>query len=212
MEAAAILKMLVSLFAIVNPIGTAPLYLGMTGNMTEGERAGIARSAAITCAIVLLVTATLGQWTLTLFGISVGSFRVIGGIVFLLMAIDMLNVRPSRTKVTPEEESEAAEVGERRQIAFVPLGVPMLAGPGAISTVLLYANESPQVTSRLVVYPVILGTCLATWIVLALAGPLGRLLGTTGINILTRLMGLIVGAIGAESLAAGLKALMPGLG
>lgn len=211
-EAATLLKMLVSLFAIVNPIGTAPLYLGMTGSFSNDERKKIAKNAAFTCAIVLFIVALVGQWMLALFGISVASFRVIGGIVFLLMAIDMLNVRPSRTKMTPEEESEATEVGERRQLAIVPLGVPMLAGPGAISTILLYSNENPDVAWRLTVYGVIAVVCFASWLVLAGAAPLGRLLGTTGINILTRLMGLIVGAIGAESLTAGLRALMPGLG
>ncbi len=201
--------MLVSLVAIVNPIGTAPLFVGMTEDYTPAERSKLAQLASITCLAVLLVVATFGQAILSLFGISVASFRVIGGIVFLLMAIDMLNVRPSRTRVTPEEESECVD---RRQIGFVPLGVPMLAGPGAISTVLLYGNEGSGVMWRAVVYAVVVASCVITWVVLASAGPLSRVLGTTGTNILTRLMGLVVGAIGAESLAAGLKALMPGLG
>ncbi|MBI5705617.1 MAG: NAAT family transporter [Armatimonadetes bacterium] len=203
-----LLKMLVSLFAVVNPIGTAPLFLGMTGDFPT-ERGRTARLAALTCTIALLVSAAAGEQILSLFGISVASFRVIGGILFLFMAMDMLNVRPSRTKVTPEEETEAAD---RRQIAFVPLGIPMLAGPGAISTVLLYMNEGRDTGQKAMVYIVILSTGLLVWMAMSLAAPLGKLLGTTGTNILTRLMGLIVGAIGVEYLVGGLKQLLPGLG
>lgn len=201
--------MLVSLFAVVNPIGTAPVFLGMTGDYSQAERRRIVLLAALTCTIALFVSALAGEQILSVFGISVASFRVVGGILFLFMAMDMLNVRPSRTKVTPEEKSEAAD---RRQIAFVPLGIPMLAGPGAISTVLLYMNETRDGGGKAAVYAVIGGVGLLVWLALLLAAPLGRLLGTTGTNILTRLMGLIVGAIGVEYLVGGLKVLLPGLG
>jgi multiple antibiotic resistance protein len=207
-EASVILKMVVSLFAVVNPLGSAPLYLSMTANFTPAERGRIANTAAITCAITLCIAAVAGEQVLNAFGISVGSFRVIGGLMFLLMAIDMLNVRPSRLRHTPEEQMEAAD---RRQVAFVPLGIPMLAGPGAISTVLLYWNEQEAAAGKSAVIAVVLAIGLACWAILRGAAPIGRLLGTTGINILIRLMGLIVGALGVEYVVAGLKQMIPGL-
>lgn len=208
-ELGAVLKMLISLFAVVNPIGTTPMFLAMTED-EPALRKRTSRLAAITCTVALAVSALAGEQILSVFGISVSSFRVVGGILFLYMAMDMLNVRPSRTKYTPEERSEAADRG---QIAFVPLGIPMLAGPGAISTVLLYMNETKDTTGqKLLVFGVIAVTGLLVWIALSLASPLGKLLGTTGTNILTRLMGLIVGAIGVEYLVGGLKQLLPGLG
>lgn len=206
LDAAELLKMAVALFVMIDPIGAAPIFLSLTARHTPKERARIALIAVTTAVVLLVATALVGRLALNMFGISIASFRLVGGILFLLIGLDMLNVRPSRTRHTPEEDTEAAS---RHEMALVPLGIPLLAGPGAIGTVLLLAHNSPAPAVRGAVIGVICGIGLVVYVVLRLAGPLGRLLGATGINILTRLMGLVTGAIGIEQIAAGAKELFP---
>lgn len=200
------LKMAVALFVMIDPIGAAPIFMSLTARHTPSERARIALIASATAVALLVATALVGRSALNMFGISIASFRMVGGILFLLIGFDMLNVRQSRTRHTPEEDSEAAS---RHEMALVPLGIPLLAGPGAIGTVLLLAHSSPEFAVRGAVIGVICGMGLVVYVILRLAGPLGRLLGATGINILTRLMGLVTGAIGIEQIAAGAKELLP---
>lgn len=200
------LKFFVALLAIVNPVGTLPLFINMTANQTSAARSKNGTLAALSMGIILLVVLFSGETILRFFGISVDSFRVGGGILILLMAISMLNAKMSNVKQTKEEELDSAE---RDSVAVVPLGTPLLAGPGAISTVILYAQRytSPLHYTSLVLVIVILA-CL-TACLFRLAPAITRLLGKTGINIVTRLMGLIMAAMGVEFIAHGLKQLFP---
>lgn len=200
------LKFFVALLAIVNPVGTLPLFINMTANQTSAARSKNSTLAALSMGIILLVVLFSGETILRFFGISVDSFRVGGGILILLMAISMLNAKMSNVKQTREEELDSAE---RDSVAVVPLGTPLLAGPGAISTVILYAQRytSPLHYTSLVLVIVILA-CL-TACLFRLAPAITRLLGKTGINIVTRLMGLIMAAMGVEFIAHGLKQLFP---
>jgi multiple antibiotic resistance protein len=209
LEGADLVKMAVALFVIADPFGAVPIFVTLTARHTPAERARIALIAAGTAVTLLTLTVFAGGAVLTTFGISIASFRVVGGILFLLIAFEMLNVRQSRTRHTPEEESEA---GQRHEIGFVPLGIPLLAGPGAISTVLLMSAQAPEPAGKAMVLGVIFGVMFTIYVLLRLAVPIAALLGRTGTNIMTRLMGLVTGAIGVEMLAAGVKALFPGLG
>jgi multiple antibiotic resistance protein len=203
------LKFFVAMLAIVNPVGTIPLFINMTTSQDPLTRNKNGSLAAVSMGIILLLVLFTGEAILQFFGISIDSFRVGGGILILLMAISMLNAKVSNVKQTKEEEIDSAE---RDSVAVVPLATPLLAGPGAISTVILYAQRSSSV-----LHYVYLAACIVllvglTALLFRLAPAIARLLGKTGINIVTRLMGLIMAAMGVEFIAHGLRQLFPILG
>jgi multiple antibiotic resistance protein len=202
------LKQLLTLFVIVDPIGTIPLFLSLTAAHARSERNRIAGRAAVGVVLILLGSAVMGRAVLLLFNISVASFRVGGGIFILLMAIDMVNAQPNRSRGTPEEKEEAEA---KEDIAIVPLAIPLLAGPGAISTVILYTEGGWAGLRFPSLLLAILLVGLACWLSMKLAIPIGSRLGTTGIHTLTRLMGLILAAVAIEFITGGIRSLLPGL-
>lgn len=201
-------KFLMTLMVIVNPISAVPLFVSMTAGNSLAERNNIARVASISVAVVLVVSAVVGDSVLSLFGISIASFKVGGAILILLMAISMMHATPSREKQTP---AEAREAELKDSIAVVPLAIPLLSGPGAISTTIIYATErsSPMHLGIIIICCTIVA--LATWIALRLATRVSKWLGETGVNIAIRLMGLLLAAVAVEIFASGLVVLLPGL-
>jgi len=201
-------KYLVALLVIVNPLGAVPVFLGLVEGQSQAEQDRSARVAATAVAITLIAALLGGEAVLRFFGIGLPAFRVGGGIVILLMAVAMLHATPSGLHQTPEEAAEAAE---KEAVAVVPLAIPLLAGPGAISTVILAAQGSTGWLYSLVLAtgPILLA--LTLWLCLRFAVPIGRRLGKTGVNIATRLMGLILAAIAVEFIAQGLTQLFPAL-
>src|ERR1700690_501540 len=135
------IKLFTTLLAIVNPLGVIPIFVSLTGRLAEEERKRIVRTTSITVAVVLIVATLIGKPLLNFFGVSIASFKVGGGVLLMLMAIDMMQARYNHINQTPEEAEEA---GEKASIAVVPIAMPLLAGPGAISTVIIYADESFQ--------------------------------------------------------------------
>lgn len=203
------LKFFAALLAIVNPVGAIPIFINLTADQDEGARNKKGFIASISMGIILIVVLFSGDAILRFFGISVGSFRVGGGILILLMAISMLHAKISHVKQTEEEKLDSVE---RDSVAVVPLGTPLLAGPGAISTVILYAQRNTSVTHYLYLLGAIVLLICLTFLSFRLAPTIARLLGKTGINVVTRLMGLIMAAVGVEFIANGLKQLFPLLG
>jgi multiple antibiotic resistance protein len=202
------LKILIAMLAIVNPIGSVPLFISLTDNQGKAERYRTATIASITTAAVLAGAVLFGDGVLRLFGVSIASFRVGGGILLLLMAISMFHAEHSRSRQTPEE---AVEAEERGGVAVVPLAIPLLSGPGAISTMIIYTTQGqgPAHTAILVGGSLMVGAVV--WVSLRLAIPIGSFLGRTGINIATRLMSLLLAAIAVEFIAGGIGQLLPGL-
>lgn len=200
--------MLIGLVVMVDPIGLAPIFLALTSADPE-SRGKVARIASITAAVVLVVAAATGPFILQMFGISLASFRVVGGVLFFMIAMDMLNARPSRTK-TSEKEKQEAKV--RKETAIVPLGLPLLAGPGAISSVIISFKGEEDIAGKALVVLTILIVCALTYLTLRLAAGIATKLGATGIAVMERLMGLILGAIAVEMLFKGVKELLPALG
>jgi multiple antibiotic resistance protein len=201
-------KFFVGLLSIVNPIGSIPIFINLTENQSNPERYRTGVQAALSVAMVLGAVLMGGEAVLRFFGITIPSFRVGGGILILLMSISMMNARLSQIKQT-EEEAEAA--AEKDSVAVVPLGIPLLAGPGAISTVIVYAHYDSSLIHYLILGSGILTVAGVVWISFRLAPHIASALGKTGINIITRIMGLIMSAIGIEFIASGLKQLFPGL-
>ncbi len=203
------LKFFAALLAIINPVGAIPIFINLTVDQGAPQRNKNGLMAAISMGVILLVVLFSGETILRFFGITVGSFRVGGGILILLMAISMLHAKMSHVRQTEEEERDSAE---RDNVTVVPLGTPLLAGPGAISTVILYAQRSPSAAHYLLLACVIMSMVVLTALAFRLAPAISRLLGKTGINVVTRLMGLIMAAVGVEFIANGLKQLFPVLG
>jgi len=202
------IKIFTSLLAIVNPLGVIPIFVSLTRSSTEQERRHIARTTSITVAVILIVAALMGKLLLNFFGVSIASFKVGGGILLLLMSIAMMQAKHTQSKQTPEEAEEAEE---KQSIAVVPIAMPLLAGPGAISTVIIYAHASfqPLQISVIIISSVLVA--LLTWGALIVANPLSKVMSKTAINIATRLMGLLLAAIAVEFIAGGLSQLLPGL-
>ncbi|HXZ13569.1 MAG TPA: MarC family protein [Candidatus Sulfotelmatobacter sp.] len=196
-----VLLAVTSVFFLVDPFAVIPLFLSMTADSPEPERRRMARRSAWTCAILLSVFAIAGSLIFKMFGITLPAFKIAGGIILLQIGLDMLQARRSATKATPEEEQEGAE---KADASIIPLGMPMLAGPGAISTVMVLVGESHSAWQHAVVYGTILLTSYASYLVLAGADRVRRYLGETGIRIMTRLMGLLLVALAVQFVANGL--------
>jgi multiple antibiotic resistance protein len=202
-------KFFLALMVIVNPIGAVPLFVSMTTHDTAEERRRIARVASISVAIVLIVSSIAGQPLLEFFGISIASFKVGGAILILLLAISMMHATPTGEKQTPAEAIEAAD---KESIAVVPLAIPLLSGPGAISTTIIYSTGRSSLSHILLIIVCCLLVSFATWIALRAATPVSRWLGQIGVNIAIRLMGLLLAAVAVEIFTSGILVLLPGLG
>ena len=198
------LKFLAALISIVNPIGAIPVFIKLTDSQSLVERHRTCRRSAITTALVLLISLALGEAILSFFGITMASFRVGGGILIMLISISMLHAQTSQTKHTEEEVQDSME---RDTVAVIPLGIPLLAGPGAISTIILNAQRYSSIPHYLILVLEILIVALSVWLSLRSAPFIAALLSRTGINIVTRVMGLIMTAVGVEFIANGRKSL-----
>ena len=201
-------KFFAGLLAIVNPIGAIPVFISLTASQSQSERHRTALLAASAVATVLIVALFTGEAILSFFGISIASFRVGGGVLLLLIAVSMMHARISHAKQTDEEVQDAAD---KESVAVVPLAIPLLAGPGSISTIVVYAHRVPVGSHYAVLAFEILLVALLVWGVFRLAPALSDRLGRTGINVMTRIMGLILAAIAVEFMANGLRQLLPGL-
>ena len=197
-----------ALFVILDPFAAIPIFLVLTKNYTATERGRVANIVAVTVFLALVIASLTGETLLRAMGTSLASFRVGGGIVLLLMALAMLRGQTDTVRTTPAEEAEAED---RHSIAVVPLAIPLLAGPGSISTVIIQMHRLDSEYHGLAVILIIALVCLILWIVLRLAVSIGRVLGNIGLNIINRLFGLILTAIAVEIMANGLKQLFPAL-
>ncbi|MEO5795778.1 MAG: MarC family protein [Rhodoferax sp.] len=206
-------KPLITLLAIVNPLAIVPFFIHYTQSFSEAQRKRTIWVSSFSVFVVIAVSALLGLQILEFFNISLASFQVGGGLLLMTSSLNMLNARPVESKSTVIELQDASErAAEGASIAVVPLAIPLLTGPASMSTVVIYADKAKTFLQlmTLVSYGVVIG--LATALCFALAGPIARVLGKTGINVMTRLMGLILAALAVEVMADGLHKLFPILG
>ncbi len=203
-----LLKTGVALFAIVNPIGSIPIFISASNGWSSKDRNRITNLVAITVFSVLSVAALMGEHILNFFGISIPSFQVAGGILIMLIALHMLNGKQRQSK---QSNSSTSSLDDKDLLAVVPLSVPLLAGPGAISSIIIAAENHHNLISHLSLIIPISVVVLSAWIVLRLSGYIAHLLGVIGINIVTRLMGLILASMAVEFIAKGLAGLFPQL-
>ena len=191
-----------SILFIVDPFAVIPTFLAMTARDAPAQRRVLARRGAWTCAITLIAFALGGSLIFKIFGITIGAFKIAGGVLIGLNALDMVQARRSQQRETPIETAEGIQ---KDDIGIMPLGVPMLAGPGAISTVMVLALGAKSTAAMVTVYVSIVLTALITFLVLSAASIVERRLGQTGMRILTRLMGLVLAAIGVQFIIDGIK-------
>jgi multiple antibiotic resistance protein len=201
-------RFVVTLTAVLDPFLAIPIFLAVTASRSAKQRVRLVNAVALTVFAVLTGAALFGEQVLTAVGTGLPAFRVGGGLVLLLMALAMLNAEAGGLRQSKDEARELAE-GEAQGV--VPLAVPLLAGPGAISTTIV-AAQSGGAAHQAGIIACVLVVCALTWGVLRLADPIGAKLGTTGLNIATRLLGLLLAALGVQEIATGLRGLFPALG
>lgn len=191
-----------SIFVMVDPIAAIPVYLSTTASYTPQHREAVLRRAILTAFVVLAGFGLLGSWIFRLFGITTEAFRITGGIILFGIGLEMLQARRSRTRSTEEEEQESRAVDD---VGVVPLGIPLLAGPGAITTVLTLLAQARTPAATLTVYGVIVVVLLAAWLLLHVAPAVARRLRLTGMHAIERVMGLIVMVIGVQFVIDGVQ-------
>lgn len=191
-----------SLFAIVDPFAAIPTFLAMTENDTPQQRRRMARTACITCAGVMSAFAVMGPSIFKLFGITLPAFQLAGGLVLLLSSLDMLRAQKSALRETPEEAEEGRS---KEDIAITPLAVPMLAGPGAITTSIVLAGKAGTWAHKGIFFVCIAAVGLVSYHFLTLAASGASKISSTLMNIITRLMGLLLAAVGVQFILSALK-------
>ena len=205
-----IFKPLIALLAIVNPIGVIPFFIHFTQGFSREQRRRTIRVAAVGAFMVIAISALAGLKIIEFFGISLASFQVGGGMLLLMSSLQMLNAQPAESrKADFAEGGDKVDAGD--SIAVVPLTIPLLTGPATISTMVIYAEKTRHwwQLGVLVGYGVVIG--VAVWVAFSLSGRIARALGKTGINVMTRLMGLLLAALAVEVMSDGLVKLFPAL-
>ncbi|HEY4698664.1 MAG TPA: MarC family protein [Gallionella sp.] len=201
-------KYLIGIFAILNPLGTIPIYLSLMADRSPDEMHRTALKAAVAVAVILTLAVWVGDALLSFFGIGIPAFRIAGGLLVLIIAIAMFGAKTSPARHTDAEQAEAEA---KNDIAVVPLAIPLLAGPGAISLTIVDAHQVASLADKFVFSMGIVWVAGIVWVVLRLAEPIGARLGTGGLNIATRVMGLILAAMAVQFMADGMLELFPGL-
>jgi len=197
------LQMAAALFTILDPLAVIPLFLIFTNGQSDEERAKIIRRTVIAVAVILVIAALAGNFVLSFFGIDIHSFKIAGGILLLIIALNMLQAKGSLIKTTADENSEAID---KEDVSVVPMAMPLLAGPGAISTVIVFSSSMGSVGEKLGLIGIIIAVVSTVWPILLLSRWIGEKVGQTGINIAIRIMGLILASVAVKFIMEGVKA------
>lgn len=192
-----------SLFTLINPLGTMPVFMAMTSELTVDQRTKTARKASLVALFTIIAFALTGQLLFNFFGISVNSFRVVGGVIFFIMGMDMLQARLSQVKIKENEVKSYIS-----DISITPLAIPMICGPGAITSVIVLMEDANSLPKQIALFASVILIIWLTYIILFSSSKLIKLLGQTGINVMMRIMGLIVMVIAVEFFFSGLKPIL----
>lgn len=189
-----------SFFTLINPLSTMPVFMTMTAGLSEKERNRTAKKATIVALITIIIFALSGQLLFKFFGISVNSFRVVGGVIFFIMGMDMLQARLGQVKIKDSEVKTYVN-----DISVTPLAIPMICGPGAITNSIVLMEDASTLTRKIILFGTIILVLFITYIIFYSSSRIIKILGQTGINVMMRLMGLIVMVIAVEFFFSGLK-------
>ncbi|WP_407541547.1 MarC family protein [Deinococcus radiomollis] len=191
------------MLVVMDPIGLAPVFIGLAGNRPAFERRAMAFKASVVAGVIILAFGLFGRALLTRLGISLDSFRVAGGILLFLIALDMVFARSSGSKETPDEEKEAQQ---REDISVFPLAIPLIAGPGTLASIMILASDahgSPVLLTA--VFLVTAAVLLLCYLALRLSGQIARIIGLTGVHVVTRVLGVLLGALAVQYVADGIR-------
>ena len=191
-----------SLFALLNPIGIAPIILSITENYSLKDYKKLIRRSTVFACIILLIFAITGKIIFSFYGITLHAFKIAGGILFLRIGLNMLEAKVSRTKSTPKESEEAESNSD---IALSPIGIPLIAGPGAITSVMILSAQTTSLNQKIIFYVSIIVTLFITFIILTLAKKLTKILGTVGLRIIERIMGMILMVVAIQFIIDGMN-------
>ncbi len=194
-----------SFFTLINPLGTMPIFMTMTAGLSTKDRTKTAKKASIVSFITIILFAFSGEILFNFFGISVHSFRIVGGVIFFIMGMDMLQARLGRVKV--KESEVKAYVND---ISVTPLAIPMICGPGALTNAIIMMEDADTVSKKIALVVIVFAVILLTYVILYSSSRIVKLMGETGINVMMRLMGLIVMVIAVEFFFSGLKPIIQG--
>ena len=208
MDVTAWFAILVSLFAIVNPVGTIPTFVALTAGYTAKERRHVITKAILVGAGVLLLFGLAGERIFSMFSITIPAFRIAGGILIFKVAFDMLHGERPRSDSNDQEITDALE---RESIGITPLGVPLLTGPGAITTVMIFIASYDAAGDRAMIYGAVMLVFAASFLLLFAAERLFQFMGRSGLMVFTRIMGLILAAVAVQFVINGVTAVLPGL-
>ena len=191
-----------SLFTLINPIGIVPIFIAMTEEYSKKERDAIAFKSILFAFFILILFGVLGEFIFSFYNITIHGFRIAGGILLLKISFDMIESKRSRTRTTPMEE-KAAE--EKNEIAYTPLAIPLIAGPGSIASIMILSSESSHWNNKITLF-LALGTVLSiTFLTLKLSKYLTKTFGRSGLRVMQRIMGLILMVISIEFILKGIK-------
>tara|TARA_B000000532_G_scaffold53153_1_gene40840 strand:+ start:1297 stop:1941 length:645 start_codon:yes stop_codon:yes gene_type:complete len=194
-----------SLFTLINPIGITPILLSMTEDESDSEYQVIIKKGIITAYIILTIFAIMGDLIFKFYGITIYAFMIAGGILFLRNSFDMIDSKISRESSTPLETKEAIQ---KEDISITPIGIPLIAGPGAITSIMILSSQTSSYVDKCIVHINILITLIITYIILLLGKKISKKIGTTGIRIIQRIMGLILLVISIQFIINGILLLM----
>jgi multiple antibiotic resistance protein len=201
------LRSFLTLFVVIDPIGVVPVFMGLAGHRPPAAQARVARKAVVVAGVVLLGFALGGAWLLDRLDVSIEAFRVAGGILLFRIAVGMVLAAPHERE-TPEEEAEARE---RADVSVFPLAIPLIAGPGAMASTMILVGQAGTDPRRLaVVFAMAALVLLLTWVALRLSPTLGRVLRRTGVNVVTRVLGVLLAALAVQYVSDGVRGLLAG--
>jgi len=196
-----------SLFTLINPIGITPILLSITEDLNEKEYSKIIKKGILTAFIILIVFAFMGNLIFKFYGITINAFMIAGGILFFRSSIDMIEAKVPRSSSTPKETKEA---GNMDDIGITPVGIPLIAGPGAITSVMLLSSQANFFIDKCILYLNIVITLILTFIILKLGKKISKNIGTTGIRIIQRIMGLVLLVISIQFIINGSEDIIKG--